>query len=333
MADKRYSPILLSLAAGAKEEVDFGYIPDAVLVVPKEPIQGEVRVTGGPSGKGFDYVLRSTASITIPGGNEKIWLENAGTYEEQIYIFATKGYPGVSVTIPGGLSSDTLDDLVDRFSVRLLQKQQIAPLQWFPTGSILWQTSFENGGMEVERTSGAAVYTTRTYTGGTCIRMVTTATLNNEQYIQHWPAPLPKRVLGMEAVLWFDSLTSDDVRYVMRLYQKNTDGDWMAEVGVQRTGAGNWELFYVDSAGADQVLANPHLDEMSYPFHLKMIADFSAGTYKKVILNDNEYTLSAALKNNPALTGKYTQMSVRLKTLVAAAKTAYLDDLVLTDEA
>lgn len=199
-------------------------------------------------------------------------------------------------------------------------------------GDVIWLDGFESGlgGWIKGATIGAdypawsAVYKRN---GGFSCKLATSAVFDYESYITHYMAVPVVSKIGLEfsftlstsntvvdcSLYYYDGATR--ALYNMRYNQPDKTLEYY---GTDM----NWHVFATG--------VNPYPRE--YVFNtLKLVVDLEAMEFVDVILNSETYSMAGLIPwNAGAIVSPFLQVHIGLRNPAAAAKTSYIDDVIIT---
>ena len=199
-------------------------------------------------------------------------------------------------------------------------------------GNVVWMDDFEGIGQKWRYSYSFAVGTTtlsatRCYRGSTSMKQVTNT--NIDDYAEIWKIlPNPSNSsLGIEATLYQDDSSGYYVMYLLgytgtTYYSAAVKWDWATHNVYYQDDTPGWVLL-------DSVPFKNWVDEYWLP--IKIVLDWSTFRYKRIIVGENEYDMSAFdLYHAASVQRASIQIRIGQHTAAAAAKTGYVDNVILT---
>lgn len=199
-------------------------------------------------------------------------------------------------------------------------------------GNVFWMDDFEGVGKKWRyaysfNAGSIALSAARSYRGSQSMKLTTYAGADEYAELQKmFPNPSDTSI-GVEAALYQDNSSDYFGIHILgyngtHRYTAGVKWDWSAQ-----------EVSYYDSAG-NPVLLDSYADKNyvdEYWLPIKIVFDWSTLKYKRIIVGGIEYPLTtismqaAESSQEPAV-----QIKIRQYTTAAAAKTGYVDNVILT---
>lgn len=173
-------------------------------------------------------------------------------------------------------------------------------------------------------------------TGLQCTKLTTGAVVDNTAYIGMTMGTFPKSRFGME--INFTSLHNVANIRAISITIYYYDGTNLLQGALQYLGEANLKWQYYNSAGAFADVTGGAFEfqfSTTYPIYhyIKAVIDFSTNEYVKLLCDNQEYDLSGTAINSSASgLSPHMYFFVMVQTPAAAARSLYVDNIVLTDK-
>ena len=92
----------VTLTAGQERQLDYDFIPDQVLIVPKldSVITDNIEIVAIGAQGGGKHQLRGTGPLVLPGITKQLYLRNNDLLSRTLIVTAQKGYAPLSIVMP-----------------------------------------------------------------------------------------------------------------------------------------------------------------------------------------------------------------------------------------
>jgi hypothetical protein len=255
---------------------------------------------------------------------------------DTVKVFVTSDVrPGRSVLVLCFGAGESMSIIDHKAELQELAARLGSLVTYDRRGRVVWSDNFDGTQLKWIPTVTAGVgdvglTNSYPYCGEQTCHIRTGAVLNDEASITRGMyLPMDKH-LGFQSAFRLDSAW-DDARLDFQMLLYNGTVLQLAALRVQSSG-GVWVVQYYTSAGGWTTALATWSPRLAYTWHrIKFVVDFTNKLMVRGLVDDNVIDLSAVPTNQSADTTQALDLRIKLTTLGAAAREAWIDSAVLTD--